>query len=67
MLEPSSPGVYPDIRTLLEVANLHARHHRYAVVKQCTKSKEGNVHKVYLHCDWGGKYKDKANPGIRTF
>ena len=51
MLEPPSPGIYPDVRTLLEATNLHAKHQGYAVVKRRTKSKEGEVYKVYLHCD----------------
>ena len=66
MLEPPPTGVYPDVEALVQAANRHARDEGYAVVKQRSKrNKKGEPHKVYLGCDRGGKYRDKANPGGR--
>ena len=63
MLEPPPTGAYPDVEALVQATNLHARDQGYAVVKQRSKrNKRGEPHKVYLGCDRGGKYRDKANP-----
>lgn len=67
MLDPPPPGVYDELDALMQAANLHAKQQGYAVVKQRTKKdKKGQLHKVYLRCDRGGKYLDKANPYGRT-
>ncbi len=67
MLQPPPPGVYPDLEALMQAANSHAKSQGYALVKQRSKkNNKGELKKVYLRCDRGGRYLDKAAPLGRT-
>ena len=67
MLEPPAPGVYPTADALVQATNLHTRGQGYAIIKQRTKEKGGELHQLYLCCDRGGEYHNYANEFIGTF
>ncbi len=67
MLQPPPPGVYPGLEALIEAANSHARSQGYAIIKRRSKkNKKGELKKVYLECDQGGRYHDQASRLGRT-
>jgi hypothetical protein len=61
-LAPPTPGMlFTTIEMLVDAVNAHAKPQGYAVVKGIVKRKKELVHKAYLRCDKGGKYKEEGS------
>jgi hypothetical protein len=60
-LTPPPDQIFSALASAIESAQTHAGNHGYAVAKlRSKKNKAGDMYKVWLKCDRGGKYRTRG-------